>query len=211
MFCSGTTAQQQSEWAALLEGYEQFAHFDAAEAGLIESLRGMRMLNHAAWLASRWDDPAFPARLSLVRRAALLGTTYCRVAGTAGGGGRSTAVAHDRMRPGADVMKIGLSLAGPAVDGGLRPGPGVDRGQAGRIAGRAGCHRRRRIGGRSGSGRLFPPGHAAFRAGGQAQGRCDLAPAAGILGSRASGGRHCSASRVRNWASMPAAPRRRST
>jgi Ser/Thr protein kinase RdoA (MazF antagonist) len=60
MFCAGTTAQQQSEWSALLDGYEQFAHFDAAEAGLIESLRGMRMLNHAAWLAARWDDPAFP-------------------------------------------------------------------------------------------------------------------------------------------------------
>ena len=30
------------------------------EAGLIEALRGMRMLNHAAWLAERWEDPAFP-------------------------------------------------------------------------------------------------------------------------------------------------------
>ena len=60
MFCSGSPAEQQSEWAALLSGYEQFAHFDAVEAGLIEVLRGMRMLNHAAWLAERWDDPAFP-------------------------------------------------------------------------------------------------------------------------------------------------------
>jgi len=60
MFCAGTPAQQQAEWAALLDGYEQFAHFDATEASLIESLRGMRMLNHAAWIAARWDDPAFP-------------------------------------------------------------------------------------------------------------------------------------------------------
>jgi Ser/Thr protein kinase RdoA (MazF antagonist) len=60
MFCSGTSAQQQSEWTALLDGYEQFAHFDASEAALVESLRGMRMLNHAAWVAERWEDPAFP-------------------------------------------------------------------------------------------------------------------------------------------------------
>lgn len=60
MLCSGTAAQQQAEWTALLEGYEQFAHFDAAEAALIEPLRAMRMLNHAAWIAARWQDPAFP-------------------------------------------------------------------------------------------------------------------------------------------------------
>lgn len=60
MFCAGTSAQQQAEWSELLDGYEQFAHFDASEAALIESLRGMRMLNHAAWLAERWEDPAFP-------------------------------------------------------------------------------------------------------------------------------------------------------
>jgi Ser/Thr protein kinase RdoA (MazF antagonist) len=60
MFCSGSPAQQQAEWMALLDGYEQFAHFDAIEAALMESLRGMRMLNHAAWLAERWEDPAFP-------------------------------------------------------------------------------------------------------------------------------------------------------
>jgi Ser/Thr protein kinase RdoA (MazF antagonist) len=60
MFCSGSSAQQQAEWTDLLEGYEQFAHFDAGEAALVEMLRAMRMLNHAAWLAERWEDPAFP-------------------------------------------------------------------------------------------------------------------------------------------------------
>jgi len=30
------------------------------DPALIECLRGMRMLNHAAWLAERWEDPAFP-------------------------------------------------------------------------------------------------------------------------------------------------------
>lgn len=60
MFSSGTSSQQQAEWTDLLDGYEQFAHFDAGEAALVECLRGMRMLNHAAWLAERWEDPAFP-------------------------------------------------------------------------------------------------------------------------------------------------------
>ncbi len=27
---------------------------------LIEALRTLRMLHHAAWLARRWEDPAFP-------------------------------------------------------------------------------------------------------------------------------------------------------
>jgi len=60
MFCAGSSEQQQAEWTDVLDGYEQFAHFDASEASLVESLRGMRMLNHAAWLAERWEDPAFP-------------------------------------------------------------------------------------------------------------------------------------------------------
>ena len=30
------------------------------EVRLIEPLRALRMLHHAAWVAHRWDDPAFP-------------------------------------------------------------------------------------------------------------------------------------------------------
>jgi Ser/Thr protein kinase RdoA (MazF antagonist) len=60
MFCAGSSTQLQREWSELMEGYECFAHFDFAEVALIESLRAMRMLNHAAWLAARWEDPAFP-------------------------------------------------------------------------------------------------------------------------------------------------------
>lgn len=60
MFAAGDPAQMQREWSQLLEGYEQFAHFEAAEAHLVEALRATRMLGHAAWLAQRWDDPAFP-------------------------------------------------------------------------------------------------------------------------------------------------------
>lgn len=60
MFCAGDPEQIQREWSELLEGYEQFAHFDFSETAVIEALRAMRMLNHAAWIASRWSDPAFP-------------------------------------------------------------------------------------------------------------------------------------------------------
>lgn len=60
MFSAGTPSQQQAEWAAMLDGYEQFAHFEPSEASLVEALRSMRMLNHAAWIAARWEDPAFP-------------------------------------------------------------------------------------------------------------------------------------------------------
>jgi Ser/Thr protein kinase RdoA (MazF antagonist) len=56
----GSDDAQRAAWAALLEGYEQFAPFDFAQARLVEPLRALRMLNHSAWLAERWDDPAFP-------------------------------------------------------------------------------------------------------------------------------------------------------
>lgn len=60
MLCSGSQAQRQKEWAQLLEGYSQFASLDGSELMLVESLRAIRMLNHAAWIAARWNDPAFP-------------------------------------------------------------------------------------------------------------------------------------------------------
>jgi Ser/Thr protein kinase RdoA (MazF antagonist) len=60
MLCSGTPGQRESEWAQLLAGYRQFADFDDTELQVVEALRAMRMLNHAAWIAARWADPAFP-------------------------------------------------------------------------------------------------------------------------------------------------------
>jgi Ser/Thr protein kinase RdoA (MazF antagonist) len=60
MFLAGDAAAQQASWAALMEGYEVFAEFDFAELTLVEALRSLRILNHAAWIAHRWQDPAFP-------------------------------------------------------------------------------------------------------------------------------------------------------
>jgi Ser/Thr protein kinase RdoA (MazF antagonist) len=60
MFLAGDAASQQSTWAALMEGYELFGEFDYAELTLVEALRSLRILHHAAWIAHRWNDPAFP-------------------------------------------------------------------------------------------------------------------------------------------------------
>jgi Ser/Thr protein kinase RdoA (MazF antagonist) len=61
MFLSGDRAHMTVRLADLLEGYTQFRDFDPRELHLIEALRTLRMLHYAAWLARRWDDPAFPA------------------------------------------------------------------------------------------------------------------------------------------------------
>jgi Ser/Thr protein kinase RdoA (MazF antagonist) len=53
-------AEREPFLDALLEGYETFCSFDLRELGLIESLRARRIMLYAAWLALRWDDPAFP-------------------------------------------------------------------------------------------------------------------------------------------------------
>jgi Ser/Thr protein kinase RdoA (MazF antagonist) len=60
MLLSGPPADQQAQWAALLSGYQQFADFDFRELRLVEPLRSLRMLHHAAWVCHRWLDPAFP-------------------------------------------------------------------------------------------------------------------------------------------------------
>ena len=60
MMLAGSPADQQRQWGELLEGYQQFAEFDFREVRLIEPLRALRMLHHAAWVSHRWLDPAFP-------------------------------------------------------------------------------------------------------------------------------------------------------
>lgn len=44
----------------LLEGYEEMRDFDYFTLKLIEPLRALRFVHYAAWIARRWDDPAFP-------------------------------------------------------------------------------------------------------------------------------------------------------
>lgn len=60
MLLSGDRNEMGSQLGDLLDGYREFADFDACELQLIEPLRTLRMLHYAAWLARRWHDPAFP-------------------------------------------------------------------------------------------------------------------------------------------------------
>ena len=61
MLLSGDRASMERQMTALLAGYETFRDFDRRELALIEPLRTLRLLHYSAWLARRWDDPAFPA------------------------------------------------------------------------------------------------------------------------------------------------------
>jgi Ser/Thr protein kinase RdoA (MazF antagonist) len=60
MLLSGERGEQERQLAEVLEGYEQFRSFDYTEVGLIEALRTLRLMHYEAWVARRWDDPAFP-------------------------------------------------------------------------------------------------------------------------------------------------------
>ena len=60
MLLSGDRHEMERQLADVLEGYLQFCDFDRRELHLVEALRTLRMLHHAAWLARRWEDPAFP-------------------------------------------------------------------------------------------------------------------------------------------------------
>ena len=61
MLLSGDRGAMQAQLAHVLGGYRAFMDFNPAELGLIEALRTLRMIHHSAWIAERWDDPAFPA------------------------------------------------------------------------------------------------------------------------------------------------------
>jgi Ser/Thr protein kinase RdoA (MazF antagonist) len=60
MLLAGSQQEMRTDLTDLLKGYEQFLPFDRGELALIEPLRALRMIHYSAWLARRWDDPAFP-------------------------------------------------------------------------------------------------------------------------------------------------------
>jgi len=60
MLLSGNYHQKNVEMDRILSGYEDFHDFNDREITLIEALRTLRMIQYAAWLARRWEDPAFP-------------------------------------------------------------------------------------------------------------------------------------------------------
>ena len=61
MLLPGDRVTAEKNLAALLQGYRSFFDFSPVELHLIEALRTLRLLHYSAWLARRWDDPAFPA------------------------------------------------------------------------------------------------------------------------------------------------------
>ncbi len=61
MLLSGDRASMTRQLGDVLAGYEDFHDFDPRELHLLEALRTLRLIHYCAWLARRWDDPAFPA------------------------------------------------------------------------------------------------------------------------------------------------------
>jgi Ser/Thr protein kinase RdoA (MazF antagonist) len=61
MLLSGDRAAMTRSLSDVLAGYEDFHELDRRELALVEALRTLRLIHYSAWLARRWDDPAFPA------------------------------------------------------------------------------------------------------------------------------------------------------
>ena len=61
MLLSGERQDMVGQMADVLAGYEDFCEFHPRQLYLVEALRTLRLIHYSAWLAMRWDDPAFPA------------------------------------------------------------------------------------------------------------------------------------------------------
>lgn len=60
MLLSGGRSEMERQLAHIVEGYLEFDALEARELHLVEALRTLRMLHYSAWIARRWEDPAFP-------------------------------------------------------------------------------------------------------------------------------------------------------
>lgn len=60
MLLSGDYEERSKQLRTITQAYDTFHRFDASQVRLIEALRTLRMMNHAAWIGRRWNDPAFP-------------------------------------------------------------------------------------------------------------------------------------------------------
>jgi Ser/Thr protein kinase RdoA (MazF antagonist) len=61
MLLSGNRADMSLQLQSVLAGYEDFMELDRSALNLVEALRTLRLIHYSAWIARRWDDPAFPA------------------------------------------------------------------------------------------------------------------------------------------------------
>lgn len=60
MMLAGERHERLGQLSELVDGYNEFHDFTPRELPLIEALRALRLMHYSAWLARRWDDPAFP-------------------------------------------------------------------------------------------------------------------------------------------------------
>ncbi|RUJ61077.1 serine/threonine protein kinase [Pseudomonas aeruginosa] len=60
MMLAGERHERLTQIAELVDGYNEFHDFDPRQLPLLEGLRSLRLMHYSAWLARRWDDPAFP-------------------------------------------------------------------------------------------------------------------------------------------------------
>ena len=60
MFLNGERHERELQLCELIEGYSEFCDFDPRQLRWVEALRTLRLVHYSAWLARRWDDPAFP-------------------------------------------------------------------------------------------------------------------------------------------------------
>ncbi len=61
LLLSGDRAGMTGQLSEVLAGYEDFCEFDRRELRLLEPLRTLRLIHYSAWIARRWEDPAFKA------------------------------------------------------------------------------------------------------------------------------------------------------
>jgi Ser/Thr protein kinase RdoA (MazF antagonist) len=57
LFSSFTNSDEQEQ---LIIGYEEFRKFPRHQIDWFPLLRGLRVIQYAAWIARRWEDPSFP-------------------------------------------------------------------------------------------------------------------------------------------------------
>ena len=60
MLLSGERQDQLNQVNTILDAYNEFYDFNPSTLNIIEPLRTLRMIHHAAWIGKRWEDPAFP-------------------------------------------------------------------------------------------------------------------------------------------------------
>ena len=59
MLLSGERSEMTMQIGYVMDGYCEYHDFDPRELHLLEALRTLRMIHYSAWLARRWEDPAF--------------------------------------------------------------------------------------------------------------------------------------------------------